>query len=57
MNIGGLHGPLLTGFAQKAWDFRLGSGIAASDTAVDLTRHASDQERLPELVLSPGSGG
>ncbi len=50
VNIGGLLGPLLTGFAQKTWGFHLGFGLAAVGMAFGLTQYALGRRRLPDEV-------
>jgi POT family proton-dependent oligopeptide transporter len=50
INIGGLLGPLLTGFAQKNWGFHLGFGLAAIGMAFGLTQYALSRRKLPDAV-------
>ena len=50
VNIGGLLGPLLTGFAQKTWGFHLGFGLAAIGMAFGLTQYALGRRKLPDEV-------
>src|SRR5699024_11279250 len=40
INIGGLLGPLITGFAQQLWGFHLGFALAAVGMAVGLLQYA-----------------
>nr|WP_245822979.1 peptide MFS transporter [Brachybacterium avium] len=50
INIGGLLGPLITGFAQQQWGFHLGFGLAAIGMAVGLTQYVLTRKGLPESV-------
>ena len=50
INIGGLLGPLVTGFAQQQWGFHLGFGLAAIGMAVGLTQYVLTRRGLPESV-------
>src|SRR5690606_9872088 len=47
INIGGLLGPLVTGFAQKEWGFHLGFGLAAIGMAVGLIQYMATRKGLP----------
>lgn len=48
VNIGGLLGPLLTGFAQAQWGFHFGFGLAAGGMAIGLAQYALTRRNLPE---------
>ncbi|RCS74243.1 peptide MFS transporter [Brachybacterium alimentarium] len=50
VNIGGLLGPLVTGFAQKEWGFHLGFGLAAIGMAIGLTQYLLTRRSLPQTV-------
>nr|WP_246375476.1 oligopeptide:H+ symporter [Brachybacterium aquaticum] len=50
VNIGGLFGPLVTGFAQQMWGFHLGFGLAAIGMAIGLTQYVLTRKGLPESV-------
>ena len=50
INIGGLLGPLVTGFAQQQWGFHLGFGLAAIGMAVGLTQYVLTRRGLPASV-------
>jgi len=50
VNIGGLLGPLLTGWAQQTWGFHLGFGLAAIGMALGLTQYALNRRNLPDAV-------
>ncbi|ALU38834.1 MFS transporter [Kocuria flava] len=50
VNIGGLLGPLLTGWAQQTWGFHLGFGLAAIGMALGLTQYALNRRNLPDEV-------
>ncbi|MGO1258943.1 MAG: peptide MFS transporter [Brachybacterium sp.] len=50
INIGGLLGPLITGFAQQLWGFHLGFALAAVGMAVGLLQYALTRKGLPESV-------
>jgi POT family proton-dependent oligopeptide transporter len=50
VNIGGLLGPLLTGWAQQTWGFHLGFGLAAIGMALGLTQYALNRRNLPGEV-------
>jgi POT family proton-dependent oligopeptide transporter len=50
VNIGGLLGPLLTGWAQQAWGFHLGFGLAAIGMALGLAQYALSRRNLPAEV-------
>jgi len=50
INIGGLLGPLVTGFAQKEWGFHLGFGLAAIGMAVGLIQYMATRKGLPASV-------
>lgn len=50
VNIGGLLGPLVTGFAQQQWGFHLGFGLAAVGMAVGLIQYVLTRKGLPESV-------
>jgi POT family proton-dependent oligopeptide transporter len=52
INIGGLLGPLVTGFAQQLWGFHLGFGLAAVGMAVGLLQYALTRKGLPASVHS-----
>ncbi|MFC7374635.1 peptide MFS transporter [Brachybacterium sp. GCM10030267] len=47
VNIGGLFGPLITGFAQQQWGFHLGFGLAAAGMAIGLTQYVLTRGGLP----------
>src|SRR5690625_2320591 len=48
--IGGLLGPLLTGFVQQEWGFHLGFGLAAIGMAIGLAQYALTRKGLPASV-------
>ena len=50
INIGGLLGPLITGFAQQLWGFHLGFALAAVGMAVGLLQYALTRKGLPASV-------
>ncbi|GAA1484797.1 oligopeptide:H+ symporter [Brachybacterium fresconis] len=50
VNIGGLLGPLITGFAQKEWGFHLGFGLAAIGMAIGLAQYLLTRHNLPTTV-------
>jgi proton-dependent oligopeptide transporter, POT family len=50
INIGGLIGPLLTGFAQQRWGFHLGFGLAAVGMAIGLVQYWFGRKNLPDSV-------
>lgn len=50
INIGGLFGPLVTGFAQKEWGFHVGFGLAAIGMAIGLTMYTFRRRTLPPYV-------
>ena len=50
VNIGGLLGPLLTGFVQQEWGFHLGFGLAAIGMAIGLAQYALTRKGLPASV-------
>ncbi|WP_114854845.1 peptide MFS transporter [Brachybacterium sp. YJGR34] len=50
INIGGLLGPLVTGFAQQSWGFHLGFGLAAVGMALGLLQYTLTRKGLPESV-------
>ncbi|MFC7402123.1 peptide MFS transporter [Citricoccus sp. GCM10030269] len=50
VNIGGLFGPLLTGWVQQTWGFHLGFGLAAIGMAVGLTQYWVRRKDLPDDV-------
>ncbi|WP_413451656.1 peptide MFS transporter [Georgenia phoenicis] len=47
INIGGLLGPLLTGFVQEEWGFHLGFGLAAVGMAIGLVQYALARRSMP----------
>nr|WP_255409149.1 MULTISPECIES: oligopeptide:H+ symporter [Kocuria] len=49
-NIGGLVGPLLTGWVQQQWGFHVGFALAAIGMAVGLTQYVVSRRRLPRGV-------
>lgn len=50
VNIGGLFGPLLTGWVQASWGFHLGFGLAAVGMAIGLVQYWVRRKDLPEDV-------
>ncbi|HRO29422.1 MULTISPECIES: peptide MFS transporter [Micrococcaceae] len=50
INIGGLVGPLLTGWTAQTWGFHVGFGLAAVGMAIGLTQYALTRKSLPEHV-------
>ena len=48
INIGGLIGPLITGWLQTTWGFHFGFGAAAVGMALGLTQYAMTRKNLPE---------
>lgn len=50
INIGGLVGPLLTGWVQQQWGFHVGFALAAIGMAVGLTQYVLGRRRLPQEV-------
>ena len=48
INIGGLIGPLITGWLQTTWGFHVGFGAAAVGMALGLTQYAMTRKNLPE---------
>ncbi len=46
INLGGLLGPLLTGWAQKNWGFHVGFGLAAIGMALGLIQYTLGRRRL-----------
>ncbi|WP_430334288.1 peptide MFS transporter [Rhodococcus sp. ACT016] len=46
INLGGLLGPLLTGWAQKNWGFHVGFGLAAVGMALGLIQYTLGRGRL-----------
>ncbi|MDO5617982.1 peptide MFS transporter [Kocuria sp.] len=50
INIGGLIGPLLTGWVQQQWGFHVGFALAAVGMAVGLTQYTINRRRLPHDV-------
>ncbi|MEE1649914.1 oligopeptide:H+ symporter [Brachybacterium sp. J144] len=50
INIGGLLGPLLTGYLQLSFGFHLGFGAAAVGMAIGLTQYALTRKGLPASV-------
>lgn len=47
INIGGLLGPLVTGWLQTSWGFHFGFGAAAVGMAVGLVQYALTRKNLP----------
>lgn len=47
INIGGLIGPLVTGWLQTSWGFHFGFGAAAVGMAIGLTQYALTRKNLP----------
>ncbi|SNC73691.1 proton-dependent oligopeptide transporter, POT family [Kytococcus aerolatus] len=50
VNIGGLLGPLLTGWARQEWGFHLAFGLAAVGMLIGLLQYWRGRGRLPESV-------
>ena len=50
INIGGLLGPLLTGYTQQAWGFHLGFGLAAVGMAIGLVQYMLRRKHLPDVA-------
>lgn len=50
VNIGGLLGPLLTGWLQKEWGFHFGFGLAAVGMAIGLIQYTIARKNMPESV-------
>ncbi|MBN6811651.1 MULTISPECIES: peptide MFS transporter [Kocuria] len=50
VNIGGLFGPLLTGFAWAKWGFHMGFGLAAIFMAFGLVQYTLTRKGLPATV-------
>lgn len=50
VNIGGLLGPLLTGFLHERWGFHIGFGAAAVGMAVGVAIYLSGRKDLPASV-------
>ena len=50
VNIGGLFGPLLTGFLHERWGFHIGFGAAAVGMAVGVGIYLSGRKNLPASV-------
>lgn len=50
INIGGLLGPLLTGWVQREWGFHLGFGLAAIGMALGLAVYAWNRRSMPSSV-------
>ena len=50
VNLGGLVGPLLTGWARQTWGFHVGFGLAAVGMAIGLTQYALTRKNLPSTV-------
>ncbi|MDO5743744.1 MAG: oligopeptide:H+ symporter [Micrococcaceae bacterium] len=50
VNIGGLLGPLLTGFLHERWGFHIGFGAAAVGMAVGVGIYLSGRKNLPASV-------
>ncbi|MCT1591515.1 MULTISPECIES: peptide MFS transporter [Kocuria] len=50
VNIGGLLGPLLTGWAQREWGFHLAFGLAAAGMALGLGIYAWNRRSMPSSV-------
>ncbi|MFT4185704.1 MAG: oligopeptide:H+ symporter [Micrococcaceae bacterium] len=48
VNLGGLIGPLLTGWLQTSYGFHYGFGIAAFGMAIGLTQYAINRKHLPK---------
>ena len=50
INIGGLLGPLVTGFAQQQWGFHLGFALAAAGMLIGLIQYVMTRKGLPASV-------
>jgi POT family proton-dependent oligopeptide transporter len=50
VNIGGLFGPLVTGWVQQSWGFHLGFGLAALGMGIGLLQYSLRRKDLPEDV-------
>lgn len=48
INIGGLLGPLVTGWLQQSWGFHFGFAAAAVGMAIGLTQYALTRKNLPQ---------
>ncbi|WP_411734516.1 peptide MFS transporter [Paeniglutamicibacter sp.] len=55
VNIGGLLGPLLTGFLQQRWGFHVGFAAAAVGMAIGVAIYLSGRKNLPESVKVVGN--
>ncbi|KAA9393523.1 peptide MFS transporter [Kocuria coralli] len=52
INVGGLIGPLVTGWVQQSWGFHLGFALAAVGMAIGLIQYTINRRRLPHEVHS-----
>ena len=52
INLGGLLGPLLTGWAQKSWGFHVGFALAAIGMALGLIQYTVGRRRLQGIGAS-----
>lgn len=50
VNLGGLLGPLLTGWFQERWGFHVGFGLAAIGMALGLIQYGMTRKNLPASV-------
>jgi POT family proton-dependent oligopeptide transporter len=55
VNIGGLLGPLLTGFLQQRWGFHVGFAAAAIGMAIGVAIYLSGRKNLPDSVKLVGN--
>lgn len=55
VNIGGLLGPLLTGFLHQRWGFHIGFAAAALGMAVGVGIYLTGRKNLPESVKVVGN--
>ncbi|GAA3327042.1 peptide MFS transporter [Paeniglutamicibacter sulfureus] len=55
VNIGGLLGPLLTGFLQQRWGFHFGFAAAAIGMAIGVAIYLSGRKNLPDSVKLVGN--
>jgi POT family proton-dependent oligopeptide transporter len=55
VNIGGLLGPLLTGFLQQRWGFHVGFAAAAVGMAIGVAIYLSGRKNLPDSVKVVGN--
>ncbi|MBV1781143.1 oligopeptide:H+ symporter [Paeniglutamicibacter sp. ABSL32-1] len=55
VNIGGLLGPLLTGFLQQRWGFHVGFAAAAIGMAIGVGIYLTGRKNLPDSVKAVGN--